>query len=76
MTGPDLSQAAWHKSSYSGGGGESSGCVEVASVDAGLRHVVAVRDSKDPGGPVLCLTAGEWAALTHGIKRGGLSAVS
>jgi hypothetical protein len=37
----------WRKSSYSGGMDEN--CVEVAHLAAGL----AVRDSKDPGGPVL-----------------------
>jgi hypothetical protein len=46
----------WRKSSYSGGGGNE--CVEVAST------LVAVRDSKNPTGPVL-----------HADLRGFLSAV-
>ncbi|MFE7525314.1 DUF397 domain-containing protein [Kitasatospora sp. NPDC057542] len=39
----------WVKSSHSGGGGN---CVEVAPVD----HLVYIRDSKDPYGPVLAVT--------------------
>jgi hypothetical protein len=35
----------------------NSNCVEV---DTDLGAVVAVRDSKDPGGPVLEFTRGEW----------------
>jgi Domain of unknown function (DUF397) len=58
----DLSTAKWRKSSRSGG----NGCVEVAFV--GDR--VAVRDSKDPGGPVLVFTAHEWEAFTGGVGDG------
>lgn len=46
----DLSNATWRKASRSGENGGN--CVELADV-AG---VVAVRDSKDPDGPVLLLT--------------------
>jgi hypothetical protein len=47
MTELDLSTLQWRKSSHSGSGqGE---CVEVARTSA----LVAVRDSKNPGGPVL-----------------------
>ncbi|RKS70939.1 uncharacterized protein DUF397 [Actinomadura pelletieri DSM 43383] len=45
----DLTNVKWRKSTHSGpNGGE---CVELADV-AG---VVAVRDSKDPNGPILLL---------------------
>lgn len=44
MTTPDLSRAAWRKSSHSGGNGGE--CVE-------LTHLGAVRDSKNPSGPAL-----------------------
>lgn len=65
--GVDLSHAAWRKSSHSGGNGGQ--CVEVAR---NLPGVVAVRDSKDPGGPSLVVTAGEWRAFLAGVRRGGL----
>jgi hypothetical protein len=39
-------------------------CVEVARDG----DQVLVRDSKDPAGPVLAFTAGEWAAFAAGVK--------
>jgi hypothetical protein len=59
----DLSRAAWQKSSYSGSNGGQ--CVEVAR---NLPGVVAVRDSKDPDGPSLIVTAGEWQAFLDGMR--------
>jgi hypothetical protein len=57
----------WRKSTYSGSG---NNCVEVhTSHPAG----VAVRDSKNPYGPVLALTAEQWWAFTRTIKTGGHS---
>jgi len=64
--GVELSRAAWRKSSYSGGNGGQ--CVEVAR---NLPGVVAVRDSKNPGGPSLIVAAGEWRAFLDGLRRGG-----
>ena len=61
----DLNSAEWRKSSYSGGNGGD--CVEVAR---NLPGVVALRDSKDPGGPVLVLTAGQWRAFLSGARDG------
>ena len=55
---------AWHSSSYSG---QNGNCVEVAS---NLPGVVAVRDSKDRGGPVLAFAPGEWRAFTAALKAG------
>jgi len=55
----------WQKSSYSNGTGGN--CVEVADLNDGGR---AVRDSKDRSGPVLRLTAEEWAAFTAGVRGG------
>jgi hypothetical protein len=55
----DLREAAWRKSSYSGSNGGN--CIELAdAVDA-----VAVRDSKDPDGPVLLVTR---AALRSAVN--------
>ncbi len=31
---------------------------------------LAIRDSKNPTGPVLALTAAEWSALLNAIKTG------
>jgi hypothetical protein len=59
--------ARWRKSSYSGGSGGN--CVEVATNVPG---VVAVRDSKDPDGPVLALSRESWDMLTSVIKSGVL----
>jgi hypothetical protein len=53
----------WIKSSYSGSQG--SECVEVASLADGGR---AVRDSKDPDGPVLRFSVGEWRAFVRRLK--------
>ncbi|MEU7021601.1 DUF397 domain-containing protein [Streptomyces sp. NPDC046203] len=51
---PDLTEAAWRTSSYSGAQGE---CVEVAP---NLPHLVPVRDSKHPAGPALTFTPDAW----------------
>jgi hypothetical protein len=59
-----LSQAAWRRSSYSGGTGN---CVEVAGT---LRGAVAIRDSKDPDGPALVLVPAAWRALARRVKGG------
>jgi Domain of unknown function (DUF397) len=58
----DLSRATWRKSTRSG----NNGCVEVAFVE----DRVAVRDSKDRGGPVLVFTAHEWEAFVGGVRTG------
>lgn len=63
----DLAGAVWRKSSYSGNNGGD--CVEVAG---NLLDVVAVRDSKDPGGPVLVFSPGEWRTFAAGLKTGEL----
>ncbi|WP_371783181.1 DUF397 domain-containing protein [Streptosporangium subroseum] len=70
---PDLSHAAWRKSSLSGNGGAD--CVEVAIVSGTDKprpstHLFAVRDSKNPDGPKLLFTSSQWAAFVSDIKRG------
>ena len=59
----DLSNAAWRKSSYSGGNGGD--CVEVAVLADSRR---AVRDSKDPDGGALVFGTGEWMAFIERMK--------
>ena len=63
--GHNVDNFFWRKSSYSGSNG--GGCVEVAD---NLPGMVAVRDSKDPGGPVLAFGPDEWRAFTTAIKMG------
>jgi len=65
MMGTDLPTADWRKSSFSGGAHQN--CVEVAQTAAGT---VAVRDSKDPAGPVLRFTRAEWTAFVRGVRAG------
>ncbi|WP_030171236.1 DUF397 domain-containing protein [Spirillospora albida] len=54
----------WRTSSYSGSSGGE--CVEVAA----SAPAVAVRDSKNPDGPMLTFDAETWAAFTGMIKAG------
>ncbi|NES29164.1 DUF397 domain-containing protein [Micromonospora terminaliae] len=54
----DLTGARWRKSTRSNGSGGA--CVEVAGNVPG---VVAVRDSKDPAGPVLTFGPAAWRAF-------------
>ncbi|HLI36404.1 MAG TPA: DUF397 domain-containing protein [Streptosporangiaceae bacterium] len=46
-------------------------CVEVASA----AESVAVRDSKDPHGPVLRYPAGSWRSFTSAARRGDFDGV-
>ncbi|ORT58145.1 DUF397 domain-containing protein [Streptomyces sp. CB03238] len=60
----DPATLAWRKSSFTGNNGQ---CVELAPLPGGG---VAIRDSKNPEGPHLCYTAGEWAAFAQGWEAG------
>jgi hypothetical protein len=64
-TGFDRDVAIWKKSSRSNGSGGN--CVETARLNDGGR---AVRDSKDPEGPILFFTPAEWDAFIAGAKDG------
>lgn len=52
----------WRKSSRSNNGT----CVEVATNVSG---VVAVRDSKDPNGPILTVDSADWRRFLAGLDR-------
>jgi Domain of unknown function (DUF397) len=54
--------ATWRMSSFTDG----MNCVEVAD----LGEQIAVRQSKDPDGPVLHFTRGEMLAFLRGAKAG------
>jgi hypothetical protein len=43
-----------------------NGCVEVAALD----ELIAVRDSKDPTGPVLFFDQHEWSSFLGGVSDG------
>lgn len=65
MGSPDLSHAAWRKSSFSANGGN---CVEIAEVYVRDSRAVAVRDSKNPHGSVLLFTPEEWRLFTAEVQ--------
>jgi hypothetical protein len=66
---PDLARqlagAAWHKSTRS----QTSNCVEVAHLRTGPA-AVALRDSKDRGGPELLFNRAGWLGFIAGAKNG------
>lgn len=66
MSTSDLTRARWRKSSRSGSTGN---CVEVADNVTG---VVAIRDSKDPEGPVLVIGPVAFGAFTAAVRAGEL----
>ena len=59
-----MQQITWAKSSYSFANGN---CVQVAELPDGQ---IGIRNSKDPDGPVLRFTPGEWDAFLSGVLRG------
>ena len=56
------SAMTWRKSSYSGNSGGN--CVEVGAA----APLMAVRDSKDPDGPLLAFPAGTWTEFAERVK--------
>jgi Domain of unknown function (DUF397) len=74
MHARDLSRATWRKSSYSKGSGGS--CVEIALLAGSAgEHDVAVRDSKDPHGPALSFSGGQWRDFTAAVKAHDLDVI-
>jgi hypothetical protein len=59
----EIDGLSWRKASASNTGG----CVEVAPLPDGG---VAVRDTKDGGGPMLSFTRTEWVAFLDGLGKG------
>ncbi|GIJ76966.1 protein of unknown function [Micromonospora phaseoli] len=57
-TNAAVAVAGWRKSSHSG---DEGACVEVAVVPG----TVAVRDSKDPHGPLLLFPPAAWSAFAQ-----------
>jgi Domain of unknown function (DUF397) len=64
LTSSDIPGSAWRKSQQSISNGA---CVEVAEPLAG---VIAVRDSKNPLGPVLTYDSASWNAFLDSVKKG------
>ncbi|MFD7982084.1 DUF397 domain-containing protein [Kitasatospora indigofera] len=69
MAVPKIAALGWYKSSYSA---QANDCVETGRIVAGG---MAVRDSKDHGGPALLFPAEAWSAFVAGIKAGEFPAV-
>jgi hypothetical protein len=59
----DITKASWRKASYCNG---ATACVEVAPLPDGG---VALRDSKDPGGPPLWRESMPGSSISHGCTR-------
>jgi hypothetical protein len=64
MTTPPAPGPHWVKSSESF---SNSNCVQAAALPDG--HI-GIRHSRDPGGPVLRFTPGEWHAFLAGTRNG------
>ncbi|MEU5103192.1 DUF397 domain-containing protein [Streptomyces sp. NPDC021354] len=60
----DPATLSWQKSSFTANNGQ---CFELAALPEGG---IAVRDSKNPSGPHLCFTSGEWKAFKAGMAAG------
>lgn len=62
MTARELDVITWRKSSYSGGDGD---CVEIGWPGT----TVAVRDSKNPGGPALAFPPQQLSRLVAHVRK-------
>lgn len=63
MTDEEIAGLSWSKAQFSNINGA---CVEIASAPG----KIAIRDSKDPGGPVLVYTPIEFRAFLDGARNG------
>jgi hypothetical protein len=65
-TSTDLHGVRWLRSSYSTG---ANNCVETALPHSGpAAGLLAVRDSKDPAGPVLLFSPESWTDFTAAFR--------
>lgn len=62
-----MTRALRFRKSSRSNGSNGGACVEVADNVPG---VVAVRDSKDPDGPMLSFDPAAWSAFVTGVKAG------
>ncbi len=81
-TEDDRSPEGWRKSPYSNNGGN---CVEIAVLGRDqmpadckteASRLFVMRDSKNPAGPRLYFTPGEWDAFARGMKDGAFDDLS
>jgi hypothetical protein len=63
LSDEELAGLAWIKANFSNHNGA---CIEIASTP----DKVAIRDSKDPGGPILVYTPIEFRAFLDGARNG------
>jgi hypothetical protein len=70
VSADQLRVARWRKSTASNPSGE---CVEVAELAGGA---IAIRNSRDPGGPALVYTRTGVAAFLAGVKNGDFDSFS
>jgi Domain of unknown function (DUF397) len=56
--------SAWRKSSFCG---SAANCVEISALPDGI---IAMRDSKNPGGPSLVLDSEQWTGFLRSVRAG------
>lgn len=68
LSAPERDRLAWRKADSSTANGQ---CVEIASAAGNI----AIRDSKDPDGPILVYTHSEFRAFLDGVRNGEFDAL-
>ena len=70
MPAGELRSVRWRKSSASNPSGSCVELAEVPGAPGASGGVVAVRNSRDAGGPALIYSRAEMAAFLRGVKNG------